>query len=115
MDSGVNDSVNAIALVGNDVHAGGWFNNAGGRQSLHFAIWHEPVISTFSIALQPGLSGVEVSWPSPSTGWTLQQNTKGVCSADWNNVTGEIQDDGTNVTFLLDQPTGNRFYRLHKP
>lgn len=58
---------------------------------------------------------VAVSWPSPSTGWMLQENTNGVASINWSNTPGMIQDDGTNKTFILNPPTGNRFYRLFKP
>lgn len=56
-----------------------------------------------------------VSWPSASTGWTLQQNTNGLSSVNWSNVSAVIQDDGTNKTFVVDPHTGVRFYRLIKP
>jgi hypothetical protein len=56
-----------------------------------------------------------VVWPSPSTGFTLQQNTNGVATANWSNVTDLIQDDGTNRT-LITSPTADKlFYRLFKP
>src|SRR6266446_1749538 len=55
---------------------------------------------------------VAVSWPSPSTGFTLQQNTNGVSSVNWSNAPGTIQDDGTTRTLIVNPPTGNRFYRL---
>ena len=58
---------------------------------------------------------VAVTWPSPSTGWDLQQNTNSVSSLNWSNVTVVIQDDGTTKTLIVNPPTGNRFYRLHKP
>jgi hypothetical protein len=58
---------------------------------------------------------VTVSWPSPSTGWTLQQNTNSVSSLNWSNVTAIIQDDSTTKTLIVNPPAGNRFYRLHKP
>ena len=58
---------------------------------------------------------VVVSWPSPSTGWTLQQNTNSVSSVNWSNAPGTIQDDGTTRTLTVNPPTGNRFYRLIKP
>jgi hypothetical protein len=58
---------------------------------------------------------VAVSWPSPSTGWMLQENTNGVSSVNWSNAPGPIQDDGTNKTLIVNPPTGNRFYRLFKP
>lgn len=58
---------------------------------------------------------VAVSWPSPSTGWNLQQNTNSVSSLNWSNVTATIQDDGTTKTLIVNPPTGNRFYRLRGP
>jgi hypothetical protein len=58
---------------------------------------------------------VAVLWPSPSTDWTLQENTNGVASVNWSNVTSGIQDDGTNKSFIVNPPTGSRFYRLFKP
>ena len=61
------------------------------------------------------LNLVAVSWPSPSTGWVLQQNLGGLSAAGWSNVTGTIQDDGTN-RILLVNPTGpSGFYRLIHP
>jgi hypothetical protein len=68
-----------------------------------------------TITLNPQLSTINVSWPSPSTGWELQQNTNSVSSLNWSNVTPTIQDDGATKTLIVNPPTGNRFYRLHKP
>jgi len=58
---------------------------------------------------------VAVYWPSPSTGWSLQQNTNDVSSANWSNATTGLQDDGTTKSLMVNPPTGNRFYRLYKP
>ena len=55
---------------------------------------------------------VAVSWPSSSTGFSLQQNTNGVSSVNWSNAPGTIQDDGTTKTLIVNPPAGNRFYRL---
>jgi hypothetical protein len=77
----------------------------------------------FSLAVQtsgaPSLTirltttnAVAVLWPSPSTDWTLQENTNGVASVNWSNAPGTIQDDGTNKTLIINPPTANRFYRL---
>jgi hypothetical protein len=60
-------------------------------------------------------NSVAVSWPSPSTGWELQQNTNSVSSVNWSNVTDTIQDDGKNKALIVQSPLGSRFYRLHKP
>ena len=57
---------------------------------------------------------VVVSWPSTATGFLLQQNTNGVSSVNWSNVTATIQDDGTNKALIV-TPTGSRFYRLLQP
>lgn len=73
-------------------------------------------------SIQPALSSrlttsntVAISWPSPSTGWTLRENTNWVASVNWSNAPGTIQDDGTNRMFLVNPSAGNRFYRLFKP
>ncbi len=58
---------------------------------------------------------VVVFWPSPSTGFTLQQNTNSVSSVNWSNVLTVPLDDGTTKTVIVNPPTGNRFYRLNKP
>lgn len=38
-----------------------------------------------------------------------------VSSVNRSNVTDTIQNDGTHRTLIVIPPTGNRFYRLHKP
>ena len=58
---------------------------------------------------------VAVSWTSPLTRWTLQQNTNGVASVNWSNAPGPIQEDGATQTLIIAPPTGNQFYRLIKP
>jgi len=58
---------------------------------------------------------VAVWWPSPSTGWILQQNTHSVASVNWSNVVTTPVDDGTHKTVIISPPAGNRFYRLFQP
>ncbi len=58
---------------------------------------------------------VVVSWLSPWTDFTLQQNTNGLATGDWSIVTDTIQDDGVTRTLIVDPPTDTRFYRLFKP
>ena len=92
----------------------GNFTLQGGFWGMIAAV-QAPDAPLVSITLNPQLSTINVSWPSPSTGWTLQQNTNSVSSVNWSNVTATIQDDGTTRTLIVNPPTGNRFYRLHKP
>jgi hypothetical protein len=55
---------------------------------------------------------VAVSWPSASTGFSLQQSTSSISSANWSNVNASLQDDGTTKTLIVSPPSGNRFFRL---
>jgi hypothetical protein len=55
---------------------------------------------------------VAISWPSPSSGWTLQQSTDCVKSDSWSTVTRTIQDDGTTKTLVVNPAIGYQFYRL---
>jgi uncharacterized protein YcnI len=91
---------------------GGNFSLTGG----FWAIYAVPMPGAPKlIILNTGTNAVMVSWPSPSTGWTLQQNTNSVSSVNWSNVTSGIQDNGT-IKYLTVPPTvGNRFYRLESP
>ena len=55
-----------------------------------------------------------VSWPSPSTGFALQQNTN-LNTANWTTAPQTVTDNGTNRFIVVNPPVGNRFYRLVKP
>jgi hypothetical protein len=89
----------------------------GGNYSLVGGFWsllavQTPGAPSLTIA-RTTTNTVAVFWPSPSTGWNLQQNTNSVSSVNWSNVTATIQDDGTTKTLIVIPPTGNRFYRLN--
>jgi hypothetical protein len=58
---------------------------------------------------------VIVSWPAAASNFVLQQNTNGVSSINWSNITSGIQNDGTNETLIVNPIGGSRFYRLFKP
>ena len=55
-----------------------------------------------------------ISWPAPSTGFALQQNTDPGTS-NWAAASELITDDGTIRFIVVNRPTGSRFYRLSKP
>jgi len=94
---------------------------SGGNYAVDGGFWgiiaavQTPGAPLLTITLNPQLSTINVSWPSASTGWNLQQNTNSVSSVNWSNVTAIIQDDNTTKTLIVNPPTGNRFYRLFKP
>ncbi|MCX6929879.1 MAG: hypothetical protein NT154_42705 [Verrucomicrobia bacterium] len=96
------------------VMSGGNYTVVGGFWGT-VAVVQTPGAPLLSIFHTP-TNTVAVTWPSPSTGWTLQQNTNSVGSVNWSNVTTTIQDDGIIRTLIVNPPAGNRFYRLmHAP
>jgi hypothetical protein len=54
---------------------------------------------------------VVVSWPSPSTGFVLQQ-TSALAPAVWNNVPQTPADNGITRSVVISPPSGNCFFRL---
>jgi len=68
--------------------------------------------STPSPQLAIALSGnnLKISWPYPSTGWTLQQNSD-LTSTNWTATAG-IANDGTNNYFTITPSPGSLFFHL---
>ena len=64
--------------------------------------------------LSIGRSGVNVtiSWPSPSTGFVLQQNANLANPSGWSSYGSTINDDGTTKSVTITPPTGSLFFRL---
>jgi hypothetical protein len=85
--------------------------NAGAAYLFNFATMIPPSLS-IRLTMTNSLA---VSWPWPSTDFALQQNTNGIATINWSNVTDTIQADGTNRTLIVSPSRGNRFYRLFKP
>ena len=71
-----------------------------------------PMAPGLTITLTP-TNSVIVSWPSPSTGWTLQQCSE-LTTGSWSADVHTISDDGTNRSVAISPPTGNLFFRLAK-
>ena len=92
--------------------SGGNFAIDGGFWGVIAAV-QSPGAPLLSIA-RTTTNTVAVSWPSPSTGFALQQNTNSVSSVNWSNVVATPSDNGTTKTVVVTPPTGNRFYRLFK-
>jgi hypothetical protein len=93
--------------------SGGNFSLTGGFWSLSSVI-QTPGAPLLSIILT-GTNTALISWPSPSTGFNLQQNTEGPDTVNWSNVVTTPTDNGTIKYVIVNPPTGNRFYRLSKP
>jgi hypothetical protein len=94
--------------------AGGAMN--GGNYSVTGGFWS--LISVVQTLGAPALTvthagnNVTVSWPSPSTGFQLQQNSNLAVTNGWATSGFSIADDGTNKSVTITSPTGNLFFRL---
>ena len=54
---------------------------------------------------------VLISWPFPSAGWNLQQNSS-LATTNWVTPPETITNDGTNNFIVVNPPVGNLFFRL---
>ena len=120
MDGGGGTSTGGVYSVSGTIGQPDAGKMSGGNYSVDSGFWgliaavQTPGAPLLSIA-RTTTNTVAVFWSSPSTGWTLQQNTNSVASVNWSNVVTTPTDDDTNKTVIVNPPTGNRFYRLFKP
>src|SRR5580765_1321498 len=91
--------------------SGGNFSITGGFWSL-LAV-QTPRAPLLTITLS-STNTVMVSWPSPSTGFGLQQNPN-LNTPNWTTPSETVTDSGTNKFIIVNPPTGSRYYRLFKP
>lgn len=92
-------------------------NNGGDSSDEYWAL--DNVLVTSLVVPAPALTirrattnSVVVSWPSPSTDFTLQENAD-LSTNNWVTTQG-VTDDGTNKSVIVTPSIGNRFYRLSK-
>jgi hypothetical protein len=90
---------------------GGSYSLTGGFWSL-ISVVQTPGAPTLTI-MHPG-NGVIVSWPSSSTGWTLQQNGN-LATTNWTSFGGIVNSNSTTLSVSVPSPTGNLFFRLSRP
>lgn len=90
---------------------GGDFTLTGGFWSL-LAV-QTPGAPLLTIQLT-ATNTVLASWPSPSTGFGLQQNSD-LNTTNWTAVPQPPADNGTRKFIIVNPPSGHRFYRLFKP
>ena len=87
---------------------GGSYSLVGGFWSL-FAI-QSTNAPTLRILLTSTNTAV-VSWPSPSSGWRLQQSPL-ASGGTWVTPGETVNDNGLTRFIIVNPPAGNRFYRL---
>jgi hypothetical protein len=91
---------------------------AGGVYSVSGGFWTlTSIVTPGSPLLRISLTSTNtavVSWPSPSTGYSLQVTTN-LSSPVWVTPAETVVDDGTQKSIYVTPATGNRFYRLTNP
>jgi hypothetical protein len=91
--------------------SGGNYSLTGGFWSLISAV-QTPGAPTLTITHSG--NDVIVSWPPPSTGWTLQQNGN-LATTKWTSFGGTVNSNSTTLSVTLPSPRGNLFFRLSHP
>jgi uncharacterized delta-60 repeat protein len=107
--SGTNEIAYAMALdsSGRAVVVG----DAGGLFGVARLLQDAAPVS-LRISLTPTHT-VLISWPYPSTGWNLQQNSD-LATTNWTMPTETVANDGTNNFIVINPPSGNLFFRLRQ-
>jgi len=93
--------------------AGGPMTN--GSSSIIGGFWSPYALQTpgapaLSIKLI-ATNSVQVSWPSPSAGFSLQENGN-LSTTNWVSPSESVFDNGTIKFITVSPPSGIRFYRL---
>jgi hypothetical protein len=88
----------------------GGFSLTGGFWAL-FAV-QTPDAPLLSIQ-RLSANSVLLSWPSPSTGFVLEQNSN-LSSTNWTHVPEAVSDNGATRSVTVNSIAGNRWYRLFK-
>ena len=65
-----------------------------------------------ALAIRRSNNSLIVSWPSPSAGFVLQQNSEPARAVGWQTSDYTISDDGTNKSISVSLPAPNLFFRL---
>jgi hypothetical protein len=109
-------NVNALALSGTDLYAGGRFTTAGAKVSAYIARANLLDLSSFPVLsiLRSNLD-VIVSWPSPSTGFALEQTAALANPSNWVTNNATVADNGTTKSVTLPATNGALFLRLRNP
>jgi hypothetical protein len=88
----------------------------GGNYSVVGGFWG--IIATVPTAGAPSLmislttsNTVLIAWPSPSTGFVLQQNGD-LTTSNWLTAPETVADDGTTRSVVVNPPVGSVYFRL---
>ena len=106
---GLTPTVNALAVSGSDLYAGGRFRMAGGKGSAHVAraYLERPYLSI----LRSG-GEVTLTWPTFYAGFVLQQNPDAASPGSWSPANYPLTTNGAMKSATVPLTPTNRFFRL---
>ncbi len=94
--------------------SGGNYSVTGGFWSLVSAV--QTPGAPYLWVTRTTTNTVCVWWTLPADGWVLEAtNALPQVPAPWPQIAPPYQTNGANLQFIEPLPTGNKFYRLHKP
>jgi uncharacterized repeat protein (TIGR03803 family) len=67
-----------------------------------------------SLAVIGSGAAITISWPSPSPGFILQQNSD-LTTSNWQNFSGTINDNGVTKSASVAPAVGDLYFRLYHP
>ena len=99
---------------------GNWdFGSSSGALNLTlYRDWITRVMSSFTptlTATKTNATSIKLSWPSPAPGFVLQQSPDSGNGTNWVNVATTPDDDGTNISVVVNMEASRCFWRLIKP
>jgi hypothetical protein len=92
----------SVAMIGDN------YSLTGGFWSL-ISVVQTPGAPTLTI--NHSGNNVIILWPSPATGFTLQQNGS-LNAANWSASGFMVNSNGSTMSITIPSPTGNLFFRL---
>lgn len=117
IDGGGGTSTGGVYAVSGTIGQPDAGTMSGGNYTIQGGFWGVAVaIQTPGaplLTITKSGASVIVSWPSPSTGFVLQENMA-LGNTNWMDVATAPSDDGTFKRVTNSAPIGNKFYRLKK-
>src|SRR5438477_7303763 len=119
IDGGAGTSTGGVFSVSGTIGQADAGHLSGGNFTLDGGFWG--IIAAVQTPGGPLLRVVRsstntviVAWPSPSTGFSLEQNPTAATS-NWTAVTNVPATVGSERQVTISPPAGNRFFRLKSP
>ena len=94
-----------------------YYSISGALDITRYRGWIENTIQSFTPTLKIILTEAgqaKLTWPSPASGYALQESADLSSATNWTAVATQPTDDGTNKSVVVVPSSGSRFWRLAK-